>query len=79
MSPSEFNTLPLNERADLIWDRGKYSETLYVYGVHKIVIFTYSGFFVEIIYDISDHKIKDVIAMETTIDKEEIIKSIMAN
>lgn len=76
MLPTEFNSLPVDTRIDLIWTKGKFSEIVYESAVYKIVIYLYNGFFVEIIYNSLDHKMIEVLACEDKIDKEEVLKKL---
>lgn len=76
MLPTEFNILPVDIRADLIWTKGKFSETVYESVVYKIVIYHYQGFFVEVIYNSLNHKMMEVIACKDKIDKEEALRKL---
>lgn len=76
MRPSEFNILSTEARSDLIWTKGKFSETVYQSAAYKIVIYLYDGFYVEVIYNSLDHKMMEILACEDKIDKEEVLKKV---
>ncbi|HTB07867.1 MAG TPA: hypothetical protein VK806_13015 [Bacteroidia bacterium] len=50
ITPTEYNKLPINERANILWDKGTYLETWHDHGNLKVVLYAIEEVFIEIYY-----------------------------
>lgn len=49
MTVPDFVVLSLNDRAQILWDQGKYLETIEYYG-YRVNLYALANFFVEVYY-----------------------------
>ena len=76
MTPQEFNQLPSNVRAELLWDQGQYLLERVVYNEYIVKMYLVDKFYVEVYYNANDNQIEDVTALENEKDWEGFLNSI---
>jgi hypothetical protein len=74
-----YNDLPINQRADILWDKGKFYEQWHDYGKGKIVIYLLFDSIVAVYYDDHENKIKDIKMWDKLTAKAEIVASASLN
>ena len=76
MTPQEFNQLPSNVRAELLWDQGQYLLERVVYNEYIVKMYLVDKFYVEVYYNATDNQIEDITALENEKDWEGFLNSI---
>ena len=61
----DFDKLSLNERAELLWSRGKFLVTVNYYN-QKVNLYSMDGKYFELWYDVSGNQIEKIIPLTNT-------------
>lgn len=62
---TEFNTLSLDDKGDMLWAKGKYFDEVIHYGKSVYKFYMLYGFIVEVEYPIEENRIVNICAFET--------------
>jgi len=73
---SEFNSLPLNQKGEILFSTGDYVEDRIQYNKYKIIMYSLGNFYVEVFYDVFSNEIKRINGLENDADWHGYLESI---
>jgi hypothetical protein len=79
MNTQDYNTLPIGEKALMIWDKGLFLELLQEDGKYKIGFYQLYGSLVSVKYNTTTLDINDITMWDQTANRKFIVQKIVLN
>ena len=79
MNQDEFNSLPIGEQAIIIWDKARFIQVWEENPTYKIGVYLLFDKITSVYYDRGVNTIVKIKMLGTTVDKQDVLKSLILN